>query len=110
MSTTNVNLEEIDLDDTLNGTMLQKINSNMQKIDDKYGELKNALLEQTGKETLAEAISYVQTLANQISFLKSSGDATASQILSGKKAVVKGNVITGTIPLQEAQTITPRNI
>lgn len=110
MSTTNVKLEKIVLDDTLNGTMLEKINSNMQKIDDKYGELKNALLEQTEKETLVEAISYVQTLANQISFLKSSGDATASQILSGKKAVVKGNVITGTIPSQGAQTITPRNI
>ena len=110
MSTTNVKLEKIVLDDTLNGTMLEKINSNMQKIDDKYGELKNALLEQTEKETLVEAISYVQTLANQISFLKSSGDATASQILSGKKAVVKGNVITGTIPSQGAQTITPRSI
>lgn len=87
--------------------MLEKMNSNMQKVDNKYGELKNALLEQTGKSTLEEAIAYVQTLANQITFLNSSGDATASQILSGKTAVVKGNVITGTIPSQGAQTITP---
>ena len=79
----------------------------MNILDEKYGELKNALLEQTGKATLAEAINYVQSLANQIAFFNSSGDATASQILSGKKAVVKGNVITGTIPSQGAQTITP---
>ena len=109
MTTTNLNLEKIVLEDTISGTLLEKTNNNMQKIDNKYGELKIALLEQTGKETLAEAIAYVQTLANQISFLNSSGDATASQILSGKQAVVKGNVITGTIPSQGAQTITPRN-
>lgn len=109
MGTTNLKLEEINLDDTLNGTMLEKMNSNMQKVDDKYGELKNALLKQTGKETLAEAIAYVQTLANHIEFLNLSGDAVASNILSEKKAVVKGQVITGTIPSQGAQTITPRN-
>lgn len=109
MSTTNVKLEKIVLDDTLNGTMLEKINSNMQKIDDKYGELKNALLEQTDKTTLAEAIAYIQTLANHVDFLNSSGDASTSHILSGKKAVVKGQVITGAIPSQSAQTITPRN-
>lgn len=109
MSTTNLNLEKIVLDDTINGTMLEKTNNNMQKLDVKYGELKNALLEQTGKNTLEEAIAYVQTLANHIEFLNSSGNAVASNILSGKKAVVKGQVITGTIPSQSAQTITPRN-
>lgn len=107
MSTTNLNLEEIVLTDTIKGTMLEKINNNMKKIDEKYGEFKKALLEQTGKETLEEVIAYVQTLENYVEFLNSSGDATASQILSGKKAVVKGQVITGTIPSQSAQTITP---
>lgn len=107
MSTTNLKLEEIILDDTLNGTMLEKMNSNMQKVDKKYGELKNALLEQTGKETLAEAIAYVQTLANHIAFLNSSGDATASEILFGKSAVVNGQIVIGSIPLLETQTITP---
>ncbi len=110
MSTPNLELEEIVLDDTLNGIMLNKINSNMEKVDDKYGELKKALLEQTGKETLEEAIAYVQTLANHVEFLNSSGDAVASNILSGKKAVVKGQVITGTIPSQGAQTITPSTV
>ena len=86
---------------------VNKTNNNMNILDEKYGELKNALLEQTGKATLVEAINYVQSLANQIAFLNSTGDATASQILSGKKAVVKGQVVTGTIPSQGAQTITP---
>lgn len=107
MSTTNLGLEEINLNDTINGTMLEKINDNMQKVDDKYGKLKKSLLKQTGKETLEEAIAYIQTLANHVEFLNSSGDAVASNILSGKKAVVKGQVITGTIPSQGAQTITP---
>lgn len=110
MSTTNLKLEEIDLDDTINGTMLEKINKNMKRLDNKYGELKKALLEQTGKETLEEAISYVQTLANHVEFLNSSGDAVESNILSGKTAVVKGKVVKGTIPSQDAQTITPSTL
>lgn len=110
MSTTNLKLEEIVLDDTLNGTMLEKINKNMKKLDNKYGELKNALLAQTNKETLEEAIAYVQILANHVEFLNSNGDATASEILSGKTAVVKGQVVKGTIPFQDAQTITPSTV
>ena len=37
----------------------------------------------------------------------SAGDATAAQILSGKKAYVDGALVTGTIASQGAQTITP---
>ena len=37
----------------------------------------------------------------------SAGDATAAQILSGKKAYVDGALVTGTIASQAAQTITP---
>ena len=107
MNTANLNLEKINLDDTINGTMLEKTNNNMQKIDDKYGELKDALLKQTGKNTLTEAITYIQTLADNIAFLNSSGNASSSQILAGKEAVVKGTVITGTIPSRGAQTIIP---
>ena len=107
MNTTNLNLEKIILDDTLNGTLLEKTNRNMEKLDDKYGELKNALLKQTGKSTLLEAIAYIQSMASQVAFFNSSGDASASQILAGKEVVVKGNIITGTIPSQGAQTITP---
>ena len=79
------------------------------KLDEKYIELKNSILEQTHKNTLAEAIDYIQDLANINSNLKTVGNATASQILLGKSAMVKGTVITGTIPSQSAQTITPRN-
>lgn len=37
----------------------------------------------------------------------SAGDATAGNILAGKKAVVKGQLITGTIPSKSAATIIP---
>lgn len=37
----------------------------------------------------------------------SAGDATAAQILSGKKAYVDGSLVTGTIPSKSAQTYTP---
>lgn len=107
MSTQNINLEKIILADTINGSMLEKINNNMQKIDEKYGELKNSLLEQTGKTTLAEAIVHVQTLANQLAFFNSNGDATVSDILSGKLAVVNGEIVIGAIPLLGEQTIVP---
>ncbi len=108
MSSKNLRLENIVLDDTINGTMLQKINTNMKKIEEKYGELEMALLEQTGKETLEDAIAYIQILANDLDFLNSSGTATASNILVNKTAVVRGKIVTGTIPSQPAQTITPR--
>lgn len=107
MNTRNLDLEEITLNDTIHDTMLKKINNNIQKIDVKYGELKNTLLKQTGKETIEEAIAYVQALADKMDFLNTSGNAVSSQILSGKTAVVKGKVITGTIPSQASQTITP---
>lgn len=106
MSSTNLNLEEIILDDTLNGTMLEKLNENMKKLDDKYGELKNALLEQTGKSTLAEAVEYVQSLYNQIIELNTIGTATASDILSGKVALVKGELVTGVGKIRPTINIT----
>ena len=107
MSATNLNLEKIVLDDTLNGTMIEKINNNMDILDVKYGELKNALLQQTGKQTLAEAIDFVDDISNENSQLKQIGNATASQILKGKTALVQGQIITGVIQNQGAQTIIP---
>ena len=107
MSTTNLELDLITMEDKISSDMPNKINANMQKLDAKYGELKNALQQQTGKNTLVEAINYVQTLANQIAELNATGNAMASDILYGKIAVVKGQVVTGTIPSQPAQTITP---
>lgn len=107
MPTTNLGLKEIILDDRLKNEFIEKLNFNMQKVDEKYGELKASLLKQTNKNTLAEAIDYVQDLADKISSLKAVGTATASQILAGKSAMVKGTVITGSIPSLGAQTITP---
>lgn len=107
MATTNMNLDEIVSTDKISSDFLQKTNSNMQKIDTKYGELKNALLQQTGKSTLAEAIVYIQTLADTLLSYENTGNATASQMLAGVSAIVKGTVVTGTIPSQPAQTITP---
>lgn len=65
MSTANLKLEEINLNDTVNGTMIEKINNNMRKIDKKYGELKSKLLEQTGQNTLEEAFAYIDSLIKE---------------------------------------------
>lgn len=109
MNTPNIGLEMIVLDDTLNKSMINKINNNMKKLDNKYGELKESLLAQTRKETLEEAIAYIQTLADRIAELEATGTASASSILAGKTAVIKGQVITGNIPSVGAQNFTPRN-
>ena len=82
MSTPNIDLEMLVLDDTLNKSMINKLNTNMQKLDNKYGELKESLLEQTRKETLKEAIAYIQTLADRIAELEATGTASASTILA----------------------------
>ena len=114
MSTTNLKLEEIVLDDTISGTMLEKLNSNIQKIDNKYGELKNTILEKTGKTNLNDAVRYIQELSDEIEILneyinetKTVGTASSSDILNGKTAIVQGEIITGNIQGLEAQTIIP---
>ena len=96
MSTPNINLNLIDLEDTIHIEMLRKLNENMEILDAKYGELKNELLKNTDKETLTEAISYIPTLVNELEFLKQLGNASSSEIAQGKTAVVQGNLVTGT--------------
>ena len=61
-----------------------------------------------------EAINSLYSMKNELNITKTSlnnlkaiGDATAAQILSGKKAVVKGNTITGTMTDNGAWTNTP---
>lgn len=93
MSTTNLNLEEIELEDTIRDSMIKKINSNMRKIDDKYGELIIKIAKKTGKDTLEEAIAYINELVN----LQTLGDATSNDILPNKTALVKGKLITGNL-------------
>ena len=97
MSLNNLNLEEVTLDDTINSTMLEKLNRNMKKIDEKYGELKNGLLVQTGKETLEEAIAYVNTISQELKYIKGLGNATTNDILPNKTALVQGQLISGTL-------------
>lgn len=58
MSSPNLNLEEIVLDDELREALLVKINNNMQILDEKYGELKKGILEKTGLNNLSEVLKY----------------------------------------------------
>lgn len=109
-NTTNLDLEEILLSDNIKTTFLSKLNNNNQKIDNAYGILKDNLLNNTGKETLSEAIeevnnSYVTireqgteiaNLNSELTNLKSIGDASSNDIINGKVALVQGETITGT--------------
>ena len=64
MATENLNLEAIELTDNMQTSLLQKMNGNFTKIDTAYGQLKNLLLEKTGKDNLKDAIEYVDQLVN----------------------------------------------
>ena len=123
MSTTNLQLESIELTDNMQTSFLDKMNNNFNKIDEAYGKLKEGLLKQTGKETLNEAINYIDGLANEknelqieVNELKSEldrlvslGDAIETDIKSNKKAVVQGIEITGTA-FSEITTATSNDI
>lgn len=91
MSTENLHLELIEGTDTLRTEFINKINGNLDKIDAKYGVLKDGLLEKTGKDNLVEAVDYVSSLEN-------TEDATviASDVKSGKIAYGSSGRITGT--------------
>ncbi len=77
--------------------MLNKINSNMEKVDDKYGELKKALLEKTDKETLEEAIGSIETW-----FDTADANATSGDVLNGKIAYSAGGRVVGTLRKRQA--------
>jgi len=51
-----------------------------------------------------EAINSLYSMKTELDNIKSIGDATAAQILSGKKAVVKGSTVTGTMTNRGAVT------
>ena len=53
-----------------------------------------------------DAINSLYNMKKELDNIKGLGDATASQILSGKKAMVKGNTITGTMTNRGAVTNT----
>ena len=94
MNTSNIGLEMIVLDDTLNKSMINKINNNMKKLDNKYGELKESLLAQTRKETLEEAIAYIQTLADRIAELEATGTAAFTVVVNKNIEITKHNKLT----------------
>ena len=64
MATPNLNLQEIKLNDKLKTDFIEKINNNMQVIDEKYGELKNTVLEKTKQPTLESAVAYIDKLVD----------------------------------------------
>lgn len=96
MSTANLKLEEIISDDTIRGSMLEKINANMAILDAKYGALKNALLEQTGKSNLEEAIAYVDELAvgNKIPI---PNNKVENLLIDGKYKDISSNYTTNSV-------------
>jgi len=59
-----------------------------------------------GVSNVSEAINSLYNMKTELDNIKSLGDATAAQILSGKKAVVKGNAVTGTMVNRGAVTKT----
>lgn len=91
MGTPNLDLQTIEMSDNLKTDFVRKINSNMQTIDDKYGELKDLLLQKTGKNTLESAIEYVELLVNA-----QDATATSDKIFKGYTAYKGTEKLTGT--------------
>ena len=102
--TTNLQLEEIELNDNIKTTFIRKLNDNQAKIDSAYGYLKDNLIQATGEHDLASAVEdYKNDFANivgayqeRVQELESIGTASASDIKNGKTALVQGQTITGT--------------
>jgi hypothetical protein len=104
MSTTNLGLDTIETTDSIQNAFLTKMNSNMQKLDNAYGLLKTKLLDVTEEDNLNDAIDTFNTMVTQVAnltsennTLKTTGNATADDIMTGKTALVQGQQITGNI-------------
>lgn len=91
MATTNLGLEQILRDDVLATTVLEKINSNMLKVDAAYGQLIDTLFQKTGKNTLKDAIDYIDMLVNA-----QDATITADKIFKGYTGYKGLTKITGT--------------
>ena len=106
MSTINLGLDMIQTTDSIQNAFLTKMNSNMQKLDAAYGLLKTKILDVTEEDNLNDAINTFNAMGQQITNLKSIGNASASDIFHGKTALVRGNVITGSLKKPEIKTVT----
>lgn len=91
MPTPILNLVEIELTDKIKTEFLDKLNSNMHKIDSAYGDLKELLIERTGQPTFKEAVSYMKKLNNT-----TGATATEEDIKLGKIAYANGEKVVGT--------------
>lgn len=119
-NTPNLDLEMIEVTDNIKTTFLNKLNSNNEKIDSAYKVLVDNLLENTNKDNLTDAVeevnnsytriaeleqelastitskdSIINDLNSEINRLNSIGNATSSDIVTGKTAYVQGEEITG---------------
>ena len=72
-----------------------------------YDGVKESSIDWTDENFKRENIKSGVTIFGQTGTFTSDATATASQILSGKTAYVKGNKITGTMPNNGAKIITP---
>ena len=91
MATANLGLEQILKDDVLATTVLEKINSNMLKVDAAYGQLIDILFQKTGKNTLKDAIDYIDMLVNA-----QDATITADKVFNGYTGYKGLTKITGT--------------
>lgn len=94
-NTPNLDLELIESTDNVKTTFLDKINNNYVKIDTNYNEIKEQIIEAVGATNLEDAITEINNYENTIATLNSLGDASPEDIRPGKTALVKGELITG---------------
>lgn len=91
MATPNLGLETIQLSDNMQTSLIEKMNGNISKIDSAYKQLKDLLLEKTGKDNLMDAINYVEKLVNA-----QDATITADKIFKGYTGYKGLEKITGT--------------
>lgn len=98
--TNNLELELIEMNDTIHEGFLDKINGNMEKLDSKYGELVNLFFEKTGQNTLEDVVTYLDNIEENI--ISSQPDLIPENIVSG--ATILG--VNGTAKKQTVINVT----